>query len=329
MGFLDSLKKATRIGLSHDQFYNLAFEQGVLLNQWAEAANIFGQAGERYRKQSNVPMAHRAFANQALYLYALAHRQKNDKDRLKYIDAALPHLKAINEIEVLGSQTDGIATQPLIDELLGYRNWILAGATENDADKVRLHTEASQAFERIGESTLVIEKEMSAKDPYYFHLACAAYYQAHILAESDPQAAVERLQEAYNSFHNSSIQSQIADKVLDEINELSARDTCWFCGRELQGQNLHFRYYPYHTTPYERQVFDSTIIEGKPATRSDQGIPMCVACGSAFETLADDYAQKRTNELREELAIELRDLTRKVNQLVDAVNNLQRVAHHH
>ncbi len=329
MGFLDSLKKATRIGLSHDQFYNLAFEQGVLINRWDEAANLFAQAGERYQRQGNLGMAHRAYANQALYLYAIAHHKKANKERVRFIDAALPHLQSIPEIEVLGSQTDGIPTQFMIDELQGYKSWILADAAETVGDKVRWHTEASQSFQHLGESTLVVEREMSAQDPCYFHLACAAYYQAHILSETDPQAAVEKLQEAFNDFQNCRIPNEIADKVLNEINELSARETCWFCGRELQGQNLHFRYYRYHTTPYEHQVFDSTVVDGKPLTRPDQGIPLCVACGSAFETLANDYAQKRAGELREEVAKEMKTLKDTLNNVVDAVNHLQRVAHHH
>lgn len=329
MGILDSLKKATRIGLSHDQFYNLAFEQGVLVNRWDEAANLFAQAGERYQKQGNAGMMHRAYANQALYLYALAHHKKANKERIRFIDAALPHLKSIPEIEVLGSQTDGVPTQSIIDELQGYKSWILADAATTIGDRARWHTEASQSFQRIGESTLVVEPEMSAKDPCYFHLACAAYYQAHILSESAPQAAVEHLQEAFNDFQNSNIQNEIAGRVLTEINELSARETCWFCGRELQGENLHFRYHPYRTTSYERQVFDSTPVDGKPATRPAQGIPLCVACGSAFEMLADDLARRRAAELREEVAAEMKELKDVLNNVVDAVNRLQRVAHHH
>ncbi len=329
MGILDSLKKATRIGLSHDQFYNLAYEQGVLVNNWAEAANLFAQAAERYQKLGNQPMVHRALANQALYLYAIAHKNKTAKDRLQYAQTAVPHLQAIPEIEVPGSQTNGMPTQPLVDELLGYRYWILADTTDTVADKVRYHTEASQYFDHIGESMLVFETAMSARDPYFFHTACATYYQAHLIADRDPQAAVEQLQEAYNSFQNCSIRTEIADQVLNEINELGARETCWFCGRELQGNHLHFKYYAYRATPYAKQVFDTTLVDAKPLTRPDQGIPLCVICGSALEALADAIAEQRTDALRSQVNARLKEIAQTQNQLIDAVNNLQRVAHHH
>lgn len=329
MGFLDSLKKATRIGLSHDQFYNLAFEQGVLVNNWTEAANLFGQAAERYEKLGNQPMMHRALANQAIYLYAIAHKNKSTKERMQYIQAAVPHLQAIPEIEMLGSQTNGMPTQLLVDELLGYRHWILADTTDNFANKVRFHTDASRYFDHIGESMLVFEAQMSARDPYFFHAACASYYQAHLIADSDPQAAVEKLQEAYNSFQNCSIRTEIANHVLDEINELGARETCWFCGREMQGNQLHFKYYRYHATPYAKQVFDTTTVEAKPVTLPDRGIPLCVICGSALESLADDMAKQRTDELREQVNTRFEHMAKAVDQLIDAVNNLQRVAHHH
>ena len=329
MGFLDSLKKATRIGLSHDQFYNLAYEQGVLVNNWTEAANLFGQAAERYQKLGNQAMMHRALANQAIYLYAIAHKNKSDKERMQYLQAAVPHLQAIPEIEMLGSQTNGMPTQPLVDELFGYRHWMLADSADNPNDKMRYHTDASRYFDHIGESMLVFESEMSARDPYFFHAACALYYQAHLIADSDPQAAVEKLQEAYNSFQNCSIRSAIANQALDEINELGARETCWFCGREFQGNQLHFKYYRYRTTPYAKQVFDTTTVEAKPLTRPDQGIPLCIICGSALEALADDMAAQRTDELREQVNARLKEIVQTQNQLVDAVNGLQRVAHHH
>ena len=76
-------------------------------------------------------------------------------------------------------------------------------------------------------------------------------------------------------------------------------------------------------------VFDTTTAEAKPLMLPDQGIPLCVICGSAFEALADEMATQRTNELRDQVKVKLELMSQTVDQLVHAVNNLQRVAHHH
>ncbi len=329
MGILDSIKKATRIGLSHDEFYNLAYEQGVLVNNWVEAVNLFGQAAERYARQGNPPMYHRALANQLLYHFALTRDQWDTAQYVALIDALVPHLREIPEIEVLGSQTDGIPTSALIDELLGYKYWRLAADAGDDHARVYYHTQAAEAFDHLGDSLLVIDRNLSARDPYYLHSGLAKYFQAQQLIDGDPAAAVDRLQEAYNNLRNCKIKTEFTPTILHEIDQLNAREVCWFCGREVQGNERQFRYYPYRTTPYLQRIFEANPVEGRPAQRPDQGIPLCLACGSAFEQLADEYARRRSAEFANQLRQTIDELRAEIQTLTRQVHNLEHAAHQH
>ena len=248
------------------------------------------------------------------------------------IDEALSHLSHLEEIEEVGSQTDMMPVQRMVDELLGMKAWAMAMTTEDNSDKVRYHTEASQAFQRIGENTLTTRPSMSARDPYHFHLACARYFEGMIVADTSPDAAVDKLEEAYASFRLSQIKDDVSRAVHTDLEAMSTKTVCWICGREVQGRNTHFRFYETHVTPYYQSLVDADTRLGIPRLESE-GMPICLTCGSMLEVLADHYATLRADEVRQEAAAAIAALQ---EQMVDAledvwnaIRRLQRVAHTH
>src|SRR5438132_9544917 len=52
-GFLGKAKNITGIGLSQNELYARAFEKGVLLNKFAEAADIFDKAAKKFQENGD------------------------------------------------------------------------------------------------------------------------------------------------------------------------------------------------------------------------------------------------------------------------------------
>ena len=90
MGILDSLKRATGLGLNASDHYQRAFEKGVLLGpqRFAEAAGLFDAAAQKANEIGDAQTAARSTANAKLYSYLVA----GDPSNLAELRRALDHL---------------------------------------------------------------------------------------------------------------------------------------------------------------------------------------------------------------------------------------------
>ena len=105
-GFFDKVRHTTGLGLDQNELYNRAFEKGVLLKKFYDAADIFDKAARKYSELGDPLMATQALANSLLYRY-LASRDAN------IIALLLQKLSGLQQIEVIGSQTETMPTGPL------------------------------------------------------------------------------------------------------------------------------------------------------------------------------------------------------------------------
>ena len=328
-----SFLKKIGIGLTHDEIYALAYEKGVLVKNYAGACKQFAKAADKYRKEGDETSYHRAKANEAIYRYvALDQKDKDAPGQVQAIDEAISHLQQLEEIEEVSSQTDMMPVQRMVDELLGMKAWGTAMTTEDNSDKVRYHAEASQAFQRIGEHTLTTRPNMSARDPYHFHLAYGRYFEGMIVADTSPDAAVDKLEEAYANFRLCQIEDDVSRAVHTDLQAMSTKAVCWICGREVQGRSTHFKFYETHVTPYYQSLADADTRLGIPRLEGE-GMPICLTCGSMLEILADQYATLRADEVRQEAAAAIAALQEQMidalNDVWNAIRSLQRVAHTH
>ena len=83
MGFLDTLKKATGVGLSAAEQYQRAFEKGVFLGpqNYAEAVTLFLAAAKKAAEVGDTQIEPYARANAALYRFISAPKL-DSRDRL-------------------------------------------------------------------------------------------------------------------------------------------------------------------------------------------------------------------------------------------------------
>src|SRR5437773_1128200 len=63
------VKRTTGLGLNQNELYVRAFEKGVLLNKFQDAADTFDKAAKKFTESGEQMMATQAIANGLLYRY--------------------------------------------------------------------------------------------------------------------------------------------------------------------------------------------------------------------------------------------------------------------
>ncbi len=323
MGFLDKVKDVTGVGLNGEEEYRRAYEKGVFLSppNYAEASRHFADAGAKLRKEGNVDRARRAEANALLYRMAQA------RD-LALIDQILPALEGVPEIEKMASQTEMISGLTFIHELKAVRWEVHAEGAQNLADKASAYRQAAELAMKIGTAPFTLADWVPLKGPVdrgmmrgFYYAALADYHTAFATIPDSPMDAQNSLQKAAVGFRQAQVQDW-ADQTALHIDALQARRHCWMCGREMQGRDHYFRYYPAATTRYHERLIES---RKEDVGMLDRGalVTLCTVCGSAVEAQADRYATQRTDALRHELQPMLDAQARQLSELSSRVTRLE------
>ncbi len=331
------LFKRLGLGLGSDEVYSRAFKKGVLVKNYPAAAKLFGKAADKFQKDNNQEGYNQAMANQCLYSYIAGLKQQTASEQVQLLDQAVSFLEHLDTIEKIGSQTETVPTEMVIDELEGRKQVFLAGETKSSEAKAEHHARAAEFFGRLGENIMFIDGK-TARPLYHFHLGSSQFYTALIKAQMDPEKAVELLQETYGNFRLGEATEKAAE-VQNLSHKFATTAKCWVCGREIQGQDLHFRYYEARITPYYRAVVESESEEQK-VELLDEGLPLCTTCGSMLSELADSYARLRANEVKEELTNWINSLVaelhevlenhnQRINELVKTANEFSKYSHTH
>jgi len=333
MSIFDKIKQAakdtTGLGLNATEQYNRAYQKGVFLAppNYKAAAEHFVKASGKFTEEGNQAMAVRANANAALYTLIVAPTPEA-------IDNAVKTMSQVQQLERIGSQTEMVATGPLVIELRAVQLAAQAEACSAHMEKAVGFKNASQALLKIGNAPLQLTDRLKLPGPFDKALKRAVYYQAFSdyhagcakLAES-PQSAQDFFQSSTTRFKQAQV-SDMESKVGALLQDVQFKRHCWMCGREMQGRNIYFKYYPTSTAPYHNRVVEA-LQQDAGMIDSPNEVTLCTVCGLAVEAQADAYAVKRMNELREELVPVINGLRNDVNNLIERVNELARMAHTH
>jgi hypothetical protein len=299
MGFLDKVKDATGIGLTADEQYRRAYEKGVFLQppDYSAASKHFSVAAEKFRKDGNVAWADRADAN------ALMYRLVESRDFL-LLPELQRSLERIGEIERPASQDETIATLGLIDELRALQSERRADAAADLAAKVSEFRNAAVLVTRLGTLPLTFADRLGLKGPTdkamtrgAYYNALADYHSAFASISTSPERAQDSLHKAAVGFRHAQA-TDLVDLVESQIDDVQTKRHCWTCGREMQGRNYHFRYYPATISEYHRQVVNARKEDSGMLDRNGS-VTLCSVCGSAIERQADEYASRRADEVQQ------------------------------
>lgn len=300
MGLLDSLKKATAIGLTHSEHYTRAYERGVLLGptKYAEAADLFDEAAQRAGKAGDTLLQTRANANARLYSFITS----GNAQHLAGLAQALPHLQ---DIEMIGSPTEVMPAQALLAEVVARLVEVDVGQfTATDHFNLSgAHDRAAAAFKAFFMAPLVTYRFQSsdqhtetAQSRFFYHQGLAAWHQALAAVGTTPEGAAEHMGKALASFRQCN-DARWSDDAQGWLANCRMKRTCWTCHRELQGGTVHFKSYPANVSPY---VTGLVAQLGQDISSVDPRgfLVLCTPCGSVLERQAEAYATVKTNELR-------------------------------
>jgi hypothetical protein len=332
MGFMDSLKKATGIGLNATEHYDRAWEKGVLLGpeKYADASALFDAAHRKATEAQDPVTAARARANAALYSWVATGKASS----LQQLRASL---EDVQDLEVVGSRTEAMPSLALQAELDGRLTELqLQDLPPNAYDRrIQLHQRASEVFKRIFSAQLFTyrfhaadQHTQTAQARFFLHQGMLAWNGALSRMESDPEGASEHAARALASFRQCNDQqwSQTAETWLTKMR---TRRTCWMCHRELQGLDVHVRTFPALVTPYLVAAVTKLGQDLSSLDAEGGNIVLCAPCGSSVEKQADLFATRRAGELRAEVMPHLAAMAQDMEVLRSAIRHLQSVAHSH
>lgn len=319
-------KRFTRFGLTGDELYDLAFEKGVLNNDFSTAVDNFAKATEKYAEEGNTMMVARSRANAYLYRYIITH----DITYIPYIRDALQSLQE-QEIEVFGSQIHTMPVRVLSIELACrlVESQIEQTQADDYAHLRDLHQTVHDLFQTINGKSLITYKYMPAEDGHndkvemrlFFHSGMCSYYEAMLKKDDDPAEAADDLAQAAHSFKQCNDQ-QWQQKIVVLLANWQKQSTCWFCNREMYGYKLNFDWYRADVTPYTKKLLETASQDsGRTIDIEKKLIAVCTPCSSMVRYMAKGEADKVRRELEQAMS--------RIYLLESRISRLENRSHEH
>jgi hypothetical protein len=338
MGFFDKVKQATGVGLTPEQHYARVYEKAILMGEgnYAKGIDLFEKAAEQATKAGDEDLANRAMANAALYSFVTS-------GKAEHLSSMLEHIRGMEEIEQVGSQSDMMPTAPLATEIEARLVEARALATGNSASaSAEAHRTAANAWKKLGMAKLFTyayaspdQHKERADQRLFFHLGMAGWHDALASVESTPEGASEHMSKAMSYFKQCNDDSW-SSKAETWRGKCRVKRTCWMCDREFQGQDLHFFTYPADLAPYILSVVKALDGETQTLDLAADRLVLCRACGTTIDKLADKWARHRTGELRTEVKTALDGVNNTltsirgdIQKLHERLQSCERVKHRH
>jgi tetratricopeptide (TPR) repeat protein len=139
------------------------------------------------------------------------------------------------------------------------------------------------------------------------------------IEKESPDKAVQLYSEAIGYFANIPDQ-RYSELVNDRLSKMSKSTKCWLCGRNIQGEGVHFVYLPSIMTPYILNCYTNDAPQIIVTSRDDTYVAICSACYGAIYKLSDkvakhyyDLAIAALKRVEQELWAAIRALERKID----------------
>jgi hypothetical protein len=291
-------------GRDEQEWYERAFERGVLLKNFHKAADLFDEASKRASKHNNRVLATQAAANALLYRYLATQNPAS----LHYL---IHLLQSLGQIERIGGQRHEMMPVESLCAELDCR-LVEAAITQAMDDMVRLrdlHKTASSKFLAIIRNPLLTYEYVKSgnghdertDERHFFHEGMYQFYEAMLKKEYDPGAAADDLALALQAFRRCNDASRI-ERMETLLNNWRVVRTCWICHREVQGADLHFSLCRATLTPYTRALLEKLNQDPFTINLQEMKVVVCSPCGSMITFRASEEAERVRRDLTLELA---------------------------
>jgi len=311
-----------RIGLDAEEQYKRAYLKGVNVQDWGSAAKDFHGAYKKFQSEKiNNDIVLRAQANSKIY--GLIH----SKDRSN-IDEVIEALEVQEQIEKVGTEGIFVPAKQLIAELKAIQLEYQADLAQSQSEKGKLYLKAAELLKELGDEDLLFADKIGILGPIDKALLRAHYYDAFSnyyngLAEVmiSPAHAHELFIDALEKSMQAGA-TDLSSEIENHIDYIKVKRHCWMCGREMQGRNTHFKYYPTNVAPYHKKLLESSGDDVNMLDTADS-VTLCSVCGSVIEKQADIYAAKKADEVFEKIKPLLNKLANRLNDLEYAQSALE------
>jgi len=331
MSILDSLKKATGLGLSPDESYTRAYEKAVLLgpSKFGDAVALFEEAAKKAAEKGNAQLNARALANARLYAFITS-------GEVTVLPELAQLLRGLPEIEKIGSRNEMLPAATVAAEVEARIAEAKADALPfGSTARAVAHGAVADVFKGIFSSGLQTYKFKAtdahvetAQERFFYHQGMAAFHMARGTATSNPEVAAEHIAKSLSAFRQAKDERWAGD-AQTLLSNYRLRRTCWMCHREFQGGDVHFRSYPASVNSYAVDIVKKLSQDASSLDAGAGAIVLCLPCGSAVENQADLFARERTAELREETNRAVGALNDAIRTLTNRIADLERFSHHH
>ena len=140
---------------------------------------------------------------------------------------------------------------------------------------------------------------------------------AESLLSTNPKAAAEHYQTARLWWSQAGSAAQ-ADAAAVHVAQYGKSAKCWFCGREVAGENIHFVPMASDLTDLVKAADkDSLLPTFDPQTGN---VYACKGCHGAVHHLADALATQRMNELDARIQPQIQDLRNQIQAIKNRGN---------
>lgn len=285
----------------------------VLRGDFSNANEKYTEAARKFAKQGDMMgagvassmAAVIAIGNQMSYplAYRIASQSLNSLGnftvKVGLRDVSAPQLAA--ELVLLGDEIELLANYPM--NPLGHKE----KAQALQALAMRFKTQLGGQVLVIPELFTKVVTTGDSKAIPLMAMAEEEFGKCFILY--DPKAAAEHYQSARLWWMQAGRQD-MADAASINVRLYGRSARCWFCGREVSGEGIHFLSMPSDLTELLKKTGEGSALPAfDPASKS---IYACKGCHGAVFRLADDIALRRTQELEQRIAVQLNEIRAKI-----------------
>ena len=332
MGLMDKLKSglkdATGLGLDATEQYQRAYTKGVYIEDYESAISCFERAAEKYEKAGEREGANQALANAAIYRLVAT---KN----LELLPTVIEKLSTISEIEQLFTDKETVNTAVWIDELSAYNEARLGEASKDLLEKRDRYKAAGDLMLKVGVAPLTFAEKLNLEGPRdkamirsYYYTGHSDHFDAHRLVYSVPEEAENALQKSLMRFKQAN-ENDWAGKIEETLNLVKAKRHCWMCGREIQGEQFNFKYYPTRgVTDYIKGLIQKNNEDAGMLDRENH-VTICSVCGLTIEKQANHFAKMRADEVRSWASEILGKHEERMDALARRISHLEENSHYH
>ena len=290
-----------------------AYEKGVNLGpqKWPEAVRHFSEASRHYASVGDSQKSAEAYALATLF-YALTNGTAQAWDGCSKAMSQIPD----SQLNVgFSASSANLANQASVLSFDLTATSMIDGNSQ-DVSRVSALRDLAQKYMDIQGSDLAAwrlqRQEIDPQRRAFYLLGLASLIEANSVVDADPKKSVALLSEAATNFELAGADPMgVSSGTHSKMENFSKFGQCWFCGREMQGQGLHYVTLPATISQYTRQRYGSTT----PHNMEEDHVVACESCASSIRNVADEVARAYYDQA----LAQIRALEQRLNSKIVAI----------